>query len=735
MHHKATAAVLALSLLALGTPATAAPPPASASPLRTVTLITGDRVHVNAAGIPVHTEAAPQRTGTAFRAWSENGHHHVVPEDAEAPLDAGRLDRRLFDITLLLEFGYDDASTPELPLLLTNAAAQRSAARPGLGFSSLRTKKTDAAKTWTQLRGSVGARSLTGADKVWLNGKLKMSLDRGVPLTGAPAAWKAGHTAKDVTVAVLDTGVDTTHPDLKGVVAKDFSNSPDGPKDTDGHGTHVASIVAGTGAASGGKYAGMTKGARLLAGKVGERSADEEAVIAGVAWAAVENKAKVVNMSFGTPLPHEGPLDELITKVTREHGTLFVAAAGNTGADKMISYPSTADEALSVANTTKQDRLNGESSRGPRFGDHALKPDISAPGSDIVGAKAAGTFGETGGLPEQYTMMNGTSMSAPHVSGAAAIIAGLHPDWSPGRIKSALMSTARPVAGATVYGQGSGIVDLDRAIRQQVTAEQGSLSLGRFTWPHTGQKPSTKDVTYHNDGDRPVALKLNLSIADGKGKPGDSGQFRLSANEITVAAKGSAKVSVTVDPTLRPGLYGGWLTATAGDTVVRTSIGADVENTMRVLTVKATGRDGKPARSTVKITGPDVSQTLRMDANGVGTARLPEGEYLVSSTLAEHGPRGEYKSDPMALIQQVAPKLKLDKDLTLEADARKAQRQQVSLDDPSLKVVRQTVTTLLDTTCRPRRTPTATPRSTWARSAAPTSASPTSPTSPRSDRS
>lgn len=700
------AAALAAALLALGTPALAAPAPAAATPPgpppagasaggtepRQLTLVTGDQVQVNAQGAPVRFEAGRGRAGMTFRRWTEHGQWQVRPSDADPLIAAGRVDPRLFNISLLLDSGYEDAKRPDVPLLVAGDGARsapqalagttRTRELPALGLAAVSAPKNTAGNTWNAVKDQARGRA---AGKVWLNATLKYSLHQSVPLIGAPAAWQAGHTAKDVPVAVLDSGIDVDHPDFAGVLqqAKDFSNSPHGIKDTIGHGTHVSSIVAGNGAAGGGKQVGVAKDAKLFFGKVGDFTPTEDAALAGMTWAAVEHKAKSVNMSFGLKQHQPDPVSEAIERLSAAHGTLFVIAAGNSGEQEPVGHPATTDAALAVASSTKDGKLSDFSSRGPRTGDYGLKPEITAPGSDILAAKANSAGGE------RYVANSGTSMAAPHVTGAAAVLAGAHPDWSAARLKAALMSTAKPLAGVSVHGQGAGVVDLDRATKQQVTAEQGGFSLGYFRWPHQGQQPASKDVVYRNDGDTPVTLDLALSIADKQGGAPEAGQFGLSSQRITVPAKGSEKVGITVDPGKRVGLYGGWLTAKSGDIEVRTAVSSYVEEERYDLTVKVTGRDGKPsATGEVTVSGldNDLRQTLELGADGTGTVRAAKGDYLVTSTIKEHGPRGSYDADPISLTQQVAPRVRLDKNTTVQADARTAKRVEVELDDPSLRV-------------------------------------------------
>src|SRR5690606_11605148 len=177
------------------------------------------------------------------------------------------------------------------------------------------------------------------------------------------------------------------------VAEANFSASPD-TADRVGHGTHVAGIVAGTGAASGGLRRGVAPGALLMNVKVldddGWGSASD--VIAGMEWAAAQG-ADVINVSIGAgPSDGRDPLSQAVNAVTEAYGVLVVASAGNLGfLESAIESPGAADAALTVGNVTKDGELFWDSSRGPRLGDHAVKPEITAPGTDIAAPRAART--------------------------------------------------------------------------------------------------------------------------------------------------------------------------------------------------------------------------------------------------------------------------------------------------------------------------------------------------------
>ncbi|MFF4291913.1 S8 family serine peptidase, partial [Streptomyces sp. NPDC001633] len=350
---------------------------------------------------------------------------------------SGKLDQRLFDVTELNSSATRRAQQNGLKVIVGYrgaATATRADVRDaGTLRHSLRALNADAVQTpametpelWDAVTN--GDKAAAGIAHVWLDGVRKASLDKSVPQIGAPTAWKAGYNGKGVKIAVLDTGIDATHPDLKDQVieSKNFSTAADA-LDHFGHGTHVASIVGGTGAASSGSRKGVAPKAELLIGKVlgDDGYGSESQVIDGMEWAAAEH-AKVVNMSLGSDEPTDGtdPMSQALNTLSASGNTLFVVAAGNAGenGDSTIGSPGAADAALTVGAVDRDDSLASFSSRGPRLGDKAVKPDVTAPGVGIVAARASGT---TMGDPvdANYTAASGTSMATPHVAGAVALI-------------------------------------------------------------------------------------------------------------------------------------------------------------------------------------------------------------------------------------------------------------------------------------------------------------------------
>ncbi len=702
---RALASIAALAaLIAAGPPvsaASAAPGQPGATTKATVdsqagvawvTLITGDRVAVKA-GKPIAFDPADRSRPVRFAKFTQRGDWYVVPSDAASLVGRGTLDRQLFNVTGLVRQGYDDARTKVVPLLaeykdaragVAPKGARKARVVPGANLAVLEESKRDADTFWADLtNGSAAPRALDrGIGKVWLNARIQASLDKSVPQVGAPAAWQAGFTGKGVTVAVLDTGYDTDHPDLAGRIAATKNFTPGGTvEDKYGHGTHVSSIALGSGAASQGKYKGVAPDAKLAVGKVLDDSGSGQIdwIIAGMQWAATTAKAKVINMSLGGwPTDGTDPMSQAVNRISRQTGALFVIAAGNSGQDGTISTPAAADDALTVGSVTKTDQLSVFSSRGPRITDNAIKPDIAAPGSDIVAARATGTFPDEA-VDENYARLSGTSMATPHVAGAAAILAQQHPDWKGDRIKAALMGTSKALAGLGPNAIGAGRLDLVRATTQPVHSVPGSVS-AFLKWPNVAAPPQRKVVTYHNTSAAPVIVRLNLAMTDAAGKPAPAGLATLSTGSLTIPAKGQVAVTVTVKAVAgKVGNYAGILSATGlgGRTVVRTPFGVYQEPERYDLSVALKNQTGGvPAVTYVAVTDLDTGEVAFGET---GTkVRLPRGRFTVTAGFLTDRPGLEPN---MVLLSH--PELQLARNTAITLDGRTAKRLSMRVDQPA----------------------------------------------------
>ncbi|MFF4540689.1 S8 family serine peptidase [Streptomyces aureus] len=674
---------LVLALLPLGragTPAAAAtadaggtgtvPAARAAGTAHTVTLVTGDKVTVTdlAGGKKTVSVVRPRGATGAVRTQVDGGTVTVVPDEALPYLRAGTLDRRLFDVSALIRQGLTDRQTGDLPLIVTYDPKARAAVPGGAtrtrSLPSIRGAALDADKGrtfWTAM-----TRQLTGSaglGKVWLDGRVRADLAASNAQIGTPEAWEAGLTGTGVTVAVLDTGVDTSHPDLAGRVAQTRS-FVDGQEvaDRNGHGTHVTSTVGGSGAASEGQEKGVAPGATLAVGKVlsDEGSGSESGIIAGMEWAARDVHAKVISMSLGSTEPSDGtdPMAVALDTLSEETGALFVVAAGNTGAPSSIGSPGAADSALTVGAVDSADEPAYFTSAGPRYGDNALKPDLAAPGVDILAARSQLVDGSG-----YYTSMSGTSMATPHVAGVAALLAQEHPDWTGARLKDALMSTSRQL-DASVYTLGAGRVSVPDAVDAKITAT-GSADLGFVRWPYEDDRPVTRTITYTNSSD--TAVRLALAV-EGAGE----GVATLADTTLTVPAHGTASTTLTGDGTNAPvGQTSGRVVASVdGTSVAHTAFGLVKEEERYTLTVHVVDRDGAPTAADLvvqQLAADTDAHPAAVGPSGTLRLRLRPGTYSLTSFLDVRGARG---ADSLGLGFLAAPQTTLDRDREVTLDAR-----------------------------------------------------------------
>lgn len=703
----ATAAAVALAA-GMTSPASAEPeqrPSGAAASLTSphrITLITGDRVSVDSKGRVVGLERAKGREHIPVQIRRVDGHTLVIPADAARLVATGKVDQRLFDITELNKSATRTSQAKGLKVIVGYkgaAAGTKADVRDAgklrrtlklLNADAVQTPHQDTPELWDALTN--GDRTASGIAHVWLDGVRKASLDKSVPQIGAPKAWAAGYDGKGVKIAVLDTGVDATHPDLKDQVtaAKNFTRATD-TTDKVGHGTHVASIAAGTGAKSGGKFKGVAPGADILNGKVldDQGFGDDSGIVAGMEWAA-EQGADVVNLSLGGPdTPEIDPMEAAVNKLSAEKGILFAIAAGNSGPES-VGSPGSAEAALTVGAVDGKDVLAPWSSTGPRVGDGGIKPDVTAPGVDITAASAKGSLieQEVGENPAGYLTIEGTSMATPHVAGAAAILKQQHPDWKSAELKGALTGSTKG-GKYTPFQQGSGRIQVDKAIKQTVIADPVSVSFGVQQWPHTDDKPVTKELTYRNLGTKDVTLNLAATATNPKGQAAPAGFFKLGATKVTVPAGGKASVDLTVNTKLGgtvDGAYSAYVTATGGGQSVRTAAAVQREVESYDVTVKHIDKDGKPDPdpNTVLLgySGLATDRSFQVPEAESGTTkmRLPKGTYLLDAWIAK-----DWVNLEGGLDWVVQPKLSVTKNTSVTVDARKTAAADITVPDAQAK--------------------------------------------------
>ncbi|RDE16336.1 MAG: hypothetical protein C4K49_04795 [Candidatus Thorarchaeota archaeon] len=300
--------------------------------------------------------------------------------------------------------------------------------------------------------------------------------------------WSQGYNGTGVTVAVIDSGVQSTHPDLQGrlIGFRDFVNGlndmdpSDGitSYDDNGHGTATAWLVAGTGVASAGLLKGMAPGADLLIVKVLDDtgSATDSAIATGIEF-AVDNGADIISMSIGGSWTDTGISDPSIiaSHAAVEEGVVVVVAAGNDGpAPFSINAPGVVEDVITVGASAGSLAVTDFSSRGPverthlqPIGLHA-KPDIVAPGLRVVSGRAASAstteypfynYTQYGG---NYAEWSGTSASAPQIAGILALLMDKYAVITPIEMKAFLMAGATDL-GEDPMAQGWGLANVSKS--------------------------------------------------------------------------------------------------------------------------------------------------------------------------------------------------------------------------------------------------------------------------------
>ncbi len=316
-------------------------------------------------------------------------------------------------------------------------------------------------------------------------------------------------SGRNVTVAVLDTGVNATHNDLAGRVVQNvrlvdtqsaavgFLNPVpvENLQNTDpanGHGTFVAGVIAANGASSGGKYSGIAPGAKILGLSAGDFNLSH--VLAGFDYLLEKGagyNVKVVNCSFSadTIFDYNDPVN-IASQLVTSSGISVVFSAGNTGSGNGTLNPySAAPWVVSVGATDESRKLAAFSSRGV-FGSKQFSPTVVAPGVNVVSlrsvASQTGILGIAAGADTQrltpaeipfYTTASGTSFTAPQVAGAIALMLETNPNLSPSEAKNILQRSATPLPSNYAHEVGAGMLNTYAAVLE---AANPSFTMGLF---------------------------------------------------------------------------------------------------------------------------------------------------------------------------------------------------------------------------------------------------------------
>ena len=436
-------------------------------------------------------------------------------------------------------------TTVILKLVPGGLTAARAAALGRLGTSVTRRFDFIGSVAATVPAGSLASvRALPFIAHVSPDGAVQKCDDFTEGASGESAAFQQyGLTGKGVIAVVLDSGV-APNPDLdtRYYNAVSFVPGDASPGDKCGHGTHVAGIIAGSGLSSSGPgykhtFHGIARGAFVAGVRVLDQygQGTVSSVLAGIQYVvAIKNKYRytnpvVMNLSLGHPVGESYTTDPLCQAVEAawKDGIVVVCAAGNAGRVNTGNTAGAANEgwgtsygsiqspgndpyvitvgaAKSVDGVHAHDKIATYSSRGPSRLDLVLKPDIIAPGNKVISLDAPGSYLATkyavkdevpmaffapsgaSGMSSNYFQLSGTSMAAPVVAGAAALLLQANPKLSPDTVKARLMVSAdkwaAPDASGTPTGQadpctyGAGYLDIPAALQSSIVATQPALS-------------------------------------------------------------------------------------------------------------------------------------------------------------------------------------------------------------------------------------------------------------------
>jgi subtilisin family serine protease len=554
-----------------------------------ITLITGDVVIASESptgqwSVSV-TPADPSKSGQHFQTFETSEGTYVLPSN----VNLEKLDVEFFNVEYLIKNGYHNME--KLPIIVSTIDVTersiQSVENDIRGYNGAVTKSLprlsmlSAQLPIETIKQSI--HTLSNEEyvrKLWLDKKMYVSLSESVPLIGAPELWDAGYDGAGIEIAILDTGIDSTHPSLddldddpattdpKVIRAIDFTDD-NTINDLNGHGTHCAGIAAGTGGDGIGPK-GVAPGALLWNVKVLAEYGEglSSWVIEGIEYATfgpdgvpnTGDEADIINLSLGgSPTDGTDPVS-LAVDVAVDAGVIVAITAGNEYDYFEIETPGVARKAITVGSSYKDDYLAYFSSKGPTI-DGRVKPDILAPGVNInssVPYDLSGTY---------YSTSSGGSMATAHVSGTAALLLqkGVPPGWAaPDYMKNTLTSTAVDL-GYNVYEQGGGRISVPSAAYTEILVDPATVSFGLSTIDTL----TTATLTFYNlNSTFTRSLNLNVLVEDIlTGTVVDCSS--LNTTVLNIGASSEASVLLTLDTTSLKSIYSGKVVASIdnGETI------------------------------------------------------------------------------------------------------------------------------------------------------------------------
>jgi serine protease AprX len=381
--------------------------------------------------------------------------------------------------------------------------------------------------------GPAKADTALGYDPVTAKGSLFHVAD----VVGAHDSYAAGYTGKGVGIALIDTGVT----EVPGLTSGNVWHGPDlsfdsqdpelAHKDAHGHGTHLASLIAGRDQAGTpssyldpGRFTGIAPDATLVSLKVGasDGAVDVSQVIAAIDWAVAHRDdpgldIRVINLAYGTDSLQDPAVDPLAFAVENawRHGIVVVVAGGNDGSSSMsLANPARDPYVLSVGADDTKGTVDTKDDDVPAWGSRGTNQrhvDVVAPGVSVLGLRVPGGYSDErhpeARVGTRFARASGTSQAAAVVSGQIALLLQENPSLTPDQVKKKLTTTAEPIPRESNQYRGRGVTDVHSA---QVTADGAARQAGLPVGSGTGSLEAARGSSHVFDGVAPLVGERDI---------------------------------------------------------------------------------------------------------------------------------------------------------------------------------------------------------------------------------